>query len=169
MNRTHSTPIQTTEELLAHAIEIEREAAARYAELGERMRDLGNDVVAELFLRLARLEKAHLEALEQQARGKKLPRIEHGKYAWLENEGPETAAHDLVLNLLTPHSALKVALAAERRAFAFFDSIRLRALDPALVALAREMAAEEGVHIAWVKSALRRTPDPVVDWARVFS
>ena len=161
--------LQTKEELLAHAIEIEREAAARYAELGERMRHLGNDMVAELFLRLARLEKAHLEALEQQARGRKLPSIERGKYAWLENEGPETAAHDLVLSLLTPHSALNVALAAERRAFAFFDSIRVRAVDPALAALAREMAAEEGVHIAWVQSALRRTPDPVVDRARVLS
>ena len=61
-----------------------------------------------------------------------------------------------------------MALAAERRAFEFFDSIRLRALDPALVAFAREMAAEEGVHIAWVQSALRRTPDPVVDWEHVF-
>ena len=29
-------------------------------------------------------------------------------------------------------------------------------------------AAEEGVHIAWVKSAIRRTPDPVIDWNSVF-
>ena len=31
--------------LYAHAIAIEREAAARYAELAARMRDLGNDAV----------------------------------------------------------------------------------------------------------------------------
>jgi hypothetical protein len=30
------------------------------------------------------------------------------------------------------------------------------------------MAAEEGVHIAWVKSAIRRTPQSVVDWESVF-
>jgi rubrerythrin len=165
---TLSRPIQSTEELLAHAIEIEREAAARYAELGERMKDRGNDVVGELFLRLARLEKAHLEALEQRASGKKLPRIARGEYAWLEDHGPETVAHDLVLNLLTPHSALKVALEAERRALAFFESVRIRAVDPALAALAGEMAAEEGVHVAWVQSALRRTPDPVIDWGAIF-
>ena len=160
--------IRSTEELLAHAIQIEREAALRYAELGERMRDLGNDVVAELFLRLARLERVHLGELERRAVGKKLPTIARGEYAWLEDRGPETAAHDLVLNLLTPHSALRVALEAERRALAFFEAVRARAADPALAALAGQMAAEEGVHVAWVQSALRRTPDPVIDWGAIF-
>jgi len=161
-------PIRSSEELLAHAIEIEREAAARYSELGERMRDLGNDVVAELFLRLAGLEKQHEQALEQRAAGLSLPRIAPGEYAWLEDHAPETAAHNLVLNLLTPHSALKVALEAEKRALAFFEAARAQAADPKLAALATEMAAEEGVHIAWVQSAIRRTPDPVIDWAAIF-
>ena len=161
-------PIRSSEELLAHAIEIEREAAARYSELGERMRDLGNDVVAELFLRLAGLEKQHEQALEQRAAGLSLPRIAPGEYAWLEDHAPETAAHNLVLNLLNPHSALKVALEAEKRALAFFEAARAQAADPKLAALATEMAAEEGVHIAWVQSAIRRTPDPVIDWAAIF-
>ena len=166
MNRGKS--IRNTEDLLAHAIEIEREAVERYAELGERMRDLGNDMVAELFLRLARLERAHLQELERRAVGKKLPAIARGEYAWLEAHGPETVAHDVVLNLLTPHSALKIALEAERRALAFFESARARTTDPALAALAGEMAAEEGVHVAWVQSAIRRTPDPVIDWEAIF-
>jgi rubrerythrin len=165
---TRARPIEHTADLLAHAIEIEREAALRYAELGERMRDLGNDMVAQLFLRLARLERAHLEELERRAVGKKLPNIARGEHAWLEDRAPETAAHDLVLNLLTPHSALKVALEAEMRALAFFESVRARAANPALAALAGEMAAEEGVHVAWVQSALRRTPDPVIDWGAIF-
>ena len=98
----------------------------------------------------------------------RLPSIEPGEYAWLEERGPETAAHDLVLNVLTPHSALKVALEAERRALAFFGSARVQAADPALAALAGQMAAEEGVHVAWVQSAIRRTPDPVIDWGAIF-
>ena len=161
-------PIRSSEELLAHAIEIEREAAARYAELGERMHDLGNDVVAELFLRLADMEQKHEEELERRAQGLELPKIAAGEYAWLENRAPETAAHDLVLNLLTPYSALNVALEAEKRALAFFESARTQAADPKLAALATEMAAEEGVHIAWVQSAIRRTPDPLIDWAAIF-
>jgi len=161
-------PIRTAEDLLAHAIAIEREAGARYSELGERMRDLGNDAVAELFLRLARLESEHEHELERRAAGMALPRVEPGRYAWYEDGAPEAAARDLVLNLLTPHVALKIALNAEVRAAAFFESARKQASDPALRELAAEMAAEEGVHIAWVKSAIRRTPNPVIDWSAIF-
>ena len=165
---TTEWPIRRTEDLLAHAIAIEREAAARYRELGERMSDLGNNTVAELFLRLARLEAEHEQELERRAAGLALPRIEPGKYAWFDQGAPETAAHDLVLNLLTPPAALKIALGAEVRAAAFFESARKQASDHALAELAAEMAAEEGVHIAWVKSAIRRTPDPVLDWNSIF-
>lgn len=165
---TPTQPIRKAEDLFAHAIAIEREAGARYRELGERMRDLGDDTVAELFLRLARLETEHERELEKRAAGLTLPRIEPGEYAWLDAGGPETAAHDLVLNLLTPHIALKIALDAELRAAAFFESAREQASDRALRELAAEMAAEEGVHIAWVKSAMRRTPDPVLDWSAIF-
>jgi rubrerythrin len=168
MTTPQATPIRSTEELFAHAIEIEREAAARYAELGERMRDLGNDVVAELFLRLADAERKHERELREKARGLALPHLEPGQYAWLEERGPETAAHDLVLHLLTPHGALQVALDAEKRALGFFESVRKTAANVQLSTLAGEMAAEEGVHVEWVKSALRRTPDPAVDWAAVF-
>ena len=165
---TPEWPIQKAEDLLAHAIAFEREAAARYGELGERMRDLGNDSVAELFLRLARLEAEHEQELERRAAGLTLPRIERGEYAWYATGAPETAAHDLVLNLLTPHGALRIALDAEVRAAAFFESARKKSSDRALGELAAEMAAEEGVHIAWVKSAIRRTPDPVLDWSAIF-
>jgi len=88
-------PIASSEELLAHAIEIEREAATRYAELGERMRNLGNDVVAELFLRLAGMEQKHQRELEARAQGLALPSIAPGEYAWLDRGAPETAARDL--------------------------------------------------------------------------
>jgi rubrerythrin len=161
--------ILSTEEMLAHAIAIEREAAARYAELGERMGDLGNDLVAELFLRLAKLEKDHEQELLRRAAGLNLPALSRGEYAWLDDGSPERAPHDLVLNLLTPHSALQIALQAEERAAAFFESARKQAADPALAVMAAEMAAEEGVHIAWVKSAIRRTPNPVIDWNSIFS
>jgi len=165
---TTQWPIRESADLLAHAIAIEREAAARYAELGERMAEMGNDVVAQLFLRLARLEKEHEQELVRRAAGLTLPRIAPGEYAWIDKRAPETAAHDLVLNLLTPHAALKIALDAEVRAAAFFESARKQAKDPALADLAAEMAAEEGVHIAWVKSAIRRTPDPAIDWNSIF-
>ena len=53
--------IRTAPELYTHAFAIEREAAVCYAEFAERMADLGNDAVAELFRRLAGFESEHLE------------------------------------------------------------------------------------------------------------
>jgi len=97
-----------------------------------------------------------------------VPRIEAGDYAWLDTGAPETAAHDLVFRLLTPRQALAIALEAEHRAQHFFAEVKETATDPALRALAQEMAAEEEGHIAMVELALERTPDGHVDWGRVF-
>lgn len=166
---TTAPAIRSSEELLAHAIAIEHEAAARYTELGERMRDLGNDKVAELFLRLAELESEHEHKLEERAQGRRLPALAKSQYAWLDAEAPQLEAHAMVLRSLTPHAALQVALDAERRALGFFEAVRKEAADPALVQLAGEMASEEKVHVDWVQSALRRTPNPLIDWNTVFS
>lgn len=162
------TPIRSAPELYAHAIAIEREAAERYAELAERMDDLGNRAVAEVFDRLARIESEHLEALERRTDGVALPRLETDEYRWLDAAAPETAARELVYRLMTPRNALSIALAAEKRAEAFFERILMTADDPALRGLAREMAADECEHIGMIEQLLERTPDPLADWAAVY-
>jgi rubrerythrin len=160
--------VRTPNELYAHALAIEREAAERYAELAERMADLGNDDVAQLFRRLAVYEAEHLDTLERRTAGVEVPRIASGEYAWLDAAAPETVARELVFRLLTPRHALGIALEAERRAQHFFAEVKATAGDPALRALAQEMAAEEAGHIAMVEQALAKTPDAQVDWATVF-
>jgi rubrerythrin len=57
---------------------------------------------------------------------------------------------------------------AERRAQQLFAGVCASAEDPALRALAQELALEEQGHIAMVKRALERTPDVRVDWSTVF-
>jgi rubrerythrin len=161
-------PIRTAPELYAHAIAVEREAAERYGEFAERMNDLGDEPVAHVFTTLARLETEHLAALERRTQGLALPRVDTQRYGWLEAGAPDNAAHELVLRLMTPHSALAIALGAEQRAQAFFEFVLMTADDPALRALAREMAADEGEHIALIERLLTRTPDAVVDWASVY-
>lgn len=161
-------PIATAAELYAHAIAIEREAAARYAEFAQHMGDLGNDEVAALFAALARMEAEHLAALERRTEGVALPALEAGDYRWLDAGAPETAARELVFRLMTPRDALAIALAAESRAQAFFRDMQHSAQDPALRALAQEMALEETAHVAMVVRALARTPDSVVDWNALF-
>ena len=159
--------IRSAAELYAHAIAIEREAAARYSELAQQMSDRGEDAVADVFSALARVETAHLDALERRAEGIALPPIAAGQYQWLDAEAPETAAHEWLFRLITPRQALGIALDAERRAEAFFESAVLAVDDPALRALACEMALEEGEHIRIVERLIERTPDPAVDWASV--
>jgi len=160
--------VSTPNELYAHAIAIEREAAERYAEFAQHMDDEGNDDVARLFRTLAVFEAEHLDTLEARTKGVKVPAIGAGEYAWLDAGAPETAAHDLVFRLITPHQALEIALEAERRAKRFFTEVKETATDPALRALAQEMAMEEEGHIAMVQLALERTPAGSVDWGRVF-
>ena len=154
--------------LYGHAIAIEREAVARYSEFAERMDDLGNEASAEIFATLARMETEHLEQLLERTRGMQLPAISPGEYAWLDRAAPETAARELVFRLMTPRHALEIALAGETRAAAFFESVILTTSDELLRSLAREMAADEGDHIAMLEKLLETTPGPIVDWASVY-
>jgi rubrerythrin len=163
-----SAAIRTPNELYAHAIAIEREAAERYAELAQRMEDLGNGEVAALFRTLAVFEAEHLDTLEARTAGVAVPEIAPGEYAWLDAGAPETVARELVYRTLTPRQALEIALQAEHRAQRFFDEVKAAASDPALRALAQEMAAEERGHIAMVEQVIARTPEARVDWGRVF-
>lgn len=161
-------PIRSPAELYAHAIAVEREATERYAEFAQRMNDLGVEPVAAVFARLARLEQEHLRALERRTAGLALPRLETNQYRWLDAGAPETAARDLVYRLMTPHNALAIALGAEKRAQAFFEHVLAGADDPALRALAREMAADEREHVAMIDELLARTPEALIDWASVY-
>lgn len=119
---------------------MERAAAERYAALAERMRFLGHDAVAEVFERLAGFESEHRRALEARAAGVAPPSAPLG----LETPAP----------VLSARQALVLALAAENRAQAFFEHVMMCAEDPAVRALAREMAAEEVEHAELLESLL---------------
>jgi len=161
--------IRSAPELYAHAIAIEREAAERYTELAVRMHDEGREDLARVFDMLALLEGGHRDALLARTAGVLLPAIPRGQYRWLGDVAPETAAHDLVLRLMTPRSALAIALQAEQRAQAFFEGVFATCHDPALRALAREMAAEEQEHVALIEAMLERTPQDRLASTVLFS
>jgi rubrerythrin len=160
--------IDSPGELYAHAIALEREAAERYGEFARRMADLGNAAAAEVFATLARLEQEHLQTLRERTRGVEIPDFAGEQYTWLDAGAPETAARELVFRLLTARQALEIALRAETRAQTFFERVMLTAGDPALRALAREMAAEEGEHVRLVERLLEHTPQPSLDAQMIF-
>ena len=153
--------IRSPAELYAHAVAIEQEAAERYGELAERMDDEGREDLARFFAELARMEAEHLDALERRSAGLALPAIAPGEHRWLHERAPETAPQDVVFRLMTPRQALAIALAAERRAQAFFENVYWSARDPALRALAREMAAEEREHVALIARMFESLPEPL--------
>src|SRR5262245_18320825 len=151
--------IRTAPELYAHAIAIEREAAERYTELAVRMGDEGREDLARVFMMLADVESEHLQTLEARTLDVSLPSVAAGRYHWLADGAPETAARELVYQAMTPRMALAIALQAEQRAQAFFETVFLTCDDPALRALAREMAAEEQGHVALIERLLEHTPE----------
>ena len=161
-------PIKSSAELYAHAIAIEREATARYLEFAERMSDLGNEAVAQIFSTLATLEGEHLAELLERTAGMPLPALGGDEYRWLGGGAPETVDRDLVFRLMSPHHALEIALLAENRAAAFFETVILTSHDGLLRALACELAADEGDHIAMLEKLLETTPSPVIDWASIY-
>ena len=163
------TFIESAPELYAHAIAIEREAAQRYGEFAERMDDEGREELADVFGLLARVEAEHLQTLLARTEDIALPAIAEDRYKWLDSGAPETPARELVYRLMTPRHALAIALHAERRAQAFFDHVYWTSSDPALRALAKEMAAEEREHVSMVSKMLGDTPEPTLDTTLIFS
>ncbi|MBI3372536.1 MAG: ferritin family protein [Betaproteobacteria bacterium] len=155
-------------ELYAHALAVEREAAVRYREFAQWMHDLGIDHVAVLFDHLQEEEAKHLRRLEQETDGMPLPELSPWQYAWLFTSLPDTIEQAFPLMPQNTRDALAFALAAERRAQRFFDTVASEAEDQAVRELASEMLAEECQHIEEIEHQLEIEPDPAVDWNLVY-
>jgi rubrerythrin len=158
------TSIHSLPEFYAHALAIEEEAAARYRELGDQMTEHHNPGAAELFFRLAGLERKHAAEIGRRAQGVSLPQIAPWGYQWQGAESPETAPHESAHYLMTPWHALELALANEKRAVEFFESVARTSRDEAVARLAQEFAAEERMHVTYVEQALASQADPTAGW-----
>ncbi len=156
-------------ELYAHAIAIEREAVVRYREFAQWMRDLGEDHVADLFEQLERKEREHLLGLEKETAHFPLPELSPRQYAWLFTSLPRTLDNAFPLMPQSTRDALKLALAAERRAVGFYRSVASEAADPMVRMIATTMLGEERHHIREIERALEREPDPHIDWEAVYA
>ena len=161
--------ITTLPELYAHAIAIEREAVVRYREFAQWMRDLGEDHVADLFEKLERKEKDHLRGLEKETANYPLPELSPWQYAWLFTSLPRSLDNAFPLMPQSTRDALKLALAAERRAISFYHSVANEAAEPMVRMIATTMLGEERHHIRDIERALEREPDPHIDWEAVYA
>jgi len=147
-------PIGGVEEFYAHALAIEREAMARYAEFEAWFRDREEDVLAGLCGNLARMEAGHLRELELACRGLELPAIGDGAHRWLEVGPPESMARELFYRVAEPRHLLEIALQAECNALSFYEWVGRATADVRVRVLANELAAEERQHVQWAVQAL---------------
>jgi len=151
-------PVET---FYARAIAIEREAAARYREFAHQMAGYGNTPTAELFQRLARFESEHAEQLLETTAGMTLPPIEQVRRDLASDHHSEVSTYEFLYRRVLPHHALLMALAAERRAKAYFERAKNSSKDPVIRKLSSAYAREEAEHIAWLEQALAAEPQTV--------
>jgi rubrerythrin len=163
--QTPSKPPQSIDELMRQALAIEREAVARYRELADVMDAHNNAEVAMLFRKMATYEQHHVEHILAEmgwADDVVTPRLGG---LWTTPEAPETVAFEDMHYLMHPWHALKLALAAEQRAQAFFERLARDADTDAIRQAAEQMRDEEAEHVALVQQWLAKVPRPDDDWA----
>ena len=158
------TPL-TMEALLAQALEMEREAAQRYAELADAMETHHNHEVAQMFRTMAGYEAKHAAQIMAQMGWSSDPPPPPGGYGWPDLEAPEVVPLDEAHYLMQPWHALQLALAAEQRAQDFFARLAEAATDDEVRRAALELQEEEREHVELVRAWLKKVPEPDPDWA----
>jgi rubrerythrin len=140
--------METVEEFLAYAINLESESATRFGQLADTMVACGNREVGILFRRLADYSRRHLAEARARSGFRDLPDIKAGDFVWPGLESPETAAIWAADPFLGREEALEVALDAERASYDYYKSVLDVTTDPEIKVLAKEFAEEESEHVA---------------------
>jgi hypothetical protein len=145
---------------LAHAIQLERDAARRFEDLSHSMQTAGNVEVEQLFCRLGEFSRLHLQ--EAMARGgfRDLPQIPPEAFEWPDGLTPEAASWSGVDAGLDTLAALELALAGEQSGLAYYESIAERTGDAEVANIAREFAREEAQHVQELKHWIKLFLEP---------
>jgi len=151
---------------LAHAVELESEAAERYDELADSMEAHNNLEVARLFRDLAGYSRKHRDEIKGiAAEYGPVPKVAPWEFQWRNSpESPEAAAFEDAHYLMTPHHALKMALMCETQAQKYYAAVAAETEDTDVAKLARDFADEESQHVALVRQWLQRFPLPPEGW-----
>jgi rubrerythrin len=160
------SPLEDLGTFLLHAVVLEDDAASRYDELADTMEVHHNDEVAALFRQMAGYSRLHLqEATEHATRyAGGLPDLKPWEFEWPGAESPESGQPESTHYLMTPHHALKLALAAEAGARDFYAGVAARARSEEIRKLATEFATEEAEHVEALERWLERYPPPRRAW-----
>jgi rubrerythrin len=140
--------MNNVELFLAHAVQLERDAARRYEELTAMMSTAGERELQAFFASMASFSRMHLSQALQRAGWHQIPKLLPHEWRWPDGLSPEAADWVGVDAQMDARSALVVALDSERRGHAYYAAIAAITEDPEVRALAEEFAAEESEHVA---------------------
>ncbi len=146
--------MQSVEEFLAYAINLEQEAASRFGQLADAMESSGNHEVGKLFRRLANASRLHLSEARARSGFREIPAMEPGDFVWPDLESPETAAIWATDPLIGREQALEIALAAETAGLEYYKVIFDSSNDPEIKALAKKFVEEESGHVAALQKSI---------------
>jgi rubrerythrin len=169
MTRPADLPeISSLADLFAIAYQIEVDAVERYRLLADQMETHNNAELVTMFRDLARAEGLHAEEIRRLAGDLDVTAHAARLGAWKNGESPEEADLNAAHYLMTPWHALKMALAGEERALAFYRSIVETAEDANIKAMAAEFVNEETEHVELCQRLLRRHQAPPDSWSHDF-
>jgi rubrerythrin len=144
---------------LAHAIQLERDAARRFEDLMHSMETIESRQVANLFRRLGEFSRLHLNDALSRGGFRTVPALSPSEFEWPEGVTPEAADWHGVDGSLDELGALELALVGERRGHAYYEAVAKQTTDPDVAVLAARFAEEEATHVAELERWIRYTTE----------
>lgn len=141
---------------LAHAVELEREAARRYEELAESMRAGSNKEVESFFRQMAVFSRKHLAQAVERSGFHQLPALSALEYSWPDGVSPEQFDWIGVDAMIDVNTALGLALNGEKRSQEFYAEIASATSDPEVKRMAEEFSDEESEHVRELEKWINR-------------
>lgn len=148
--------MKSVEEFLVYAARLEQDAALRFDELADVASSFANKEVAEFFRQMAHFSRLHLDEARKRGGFHELPEIAIGQFQWPDVESPEAAAIWGADPNMDVSQAMDLALDAEQRGLAFYQSVLDDSEDPEIKAMAREFVEEEAEHVAAIERWITR-------------
>jgi len=160
-DQSDAPSVTTLPELLAVAYQIEVDAVERYEMLADQMETHNNQELAAVFRDLARAEGIHATEIKRMAGNVDVESLGMELGQWSTGESPEAADLSSAHYMMTRAEALRMALAGEERALAFFQEVVKTVDDPQVKKLALELVEEEKEHVELCHTLIRRHDKPL--------
>ena len=163
MTKRDHQDIQSVEELLKYAYQIERDAATRYTALAEQMDVHNNPELAAVFRKMAVLEQMHVDDIGGLSRELDIPE-EKIAPRWLGLESGEAPDFADLHYQAQPWHMLRLAMVFEKRNAEFYAKLAAATNVQVVRDVATRLAKEEEMHLNELDKWSKRYPEPEADW-----